>query len=243
MTPKRDDTLSDLARELLAAERSVVEGAPLKERAVARARAAVEASRSSKVGGLHRAWGKVLSLPRVAVPAAALAIAGLAAAGAAMLTEPSASEPPRPALVSTSGPTPDGKRAGEREEAVAAPPPAQPTTVVPAPVPSTTGGPRAAAQAKRSDAASRAGSARQYALELEVLEPARQAIARGNYGAALEAAARHEQSFPSGQLAEERSALKVRALWASGRREEARAAAAAFGRRYPRSGLLSWMRE
>jgi hypothetical protein len=85
--------------------------------------------------------------------------------------------------------------------------------------------------------------ARQYALELAVLEPARSAVARGDYAGALAAVTQHQREFPSGLLAEERSALRVRALWGMGRIAEADAAAAAFRQRYPRSALLAWMRQ
>lgn len=248
MKPKRDDSLSDLARQLLVAERSVVEAEPLKGRALARAREAVETGRLSRAGLRAslggRAWRTIRSAPRVAVSAAALVIAGMAAAAAGILIAPSPEERPRPAIVAPPSPKPVPLPAAESPAPRAAPLsplPRAPVASLRLPAASSSA-PRGAATTKRSETASRSGSARQYALELELLEPARQAIARSNYGAALEAAARHEQSFPSGQLAEERSALRVRALWASGRRAEARAEAERFGKRYPRSGLLAWMR-
>ncbi|MDF3070583.1 MAG: hypothetical protein K0R38_6184 [Polyangiaceae bacterium] len=217
----------------------MVEAEPLKARAAARARATMAA------GPLQRT--RKPRLPRVAVPIAAVVIAGLAAAGAGLILQPpSPDEPARPALVPRPSSVPREGRPGApaprpAEARVALPPP---TSAAPAPSSPVPDAPRREApEAKRNEGASRSGSARQYALELEILEPARQAIARGNYAAALEAVARHEQSFPSGQLAEERSALRVRALWSSGRRAEARAAAAVFASRYPRSGLLAWMRE
>lgn len=253
MTRKRDDSLSELARQLLVAERSVVEAEPLKARALARARDAVEAGRFSSAGLRAslgaRAWHTFQSAPRVAVSAAALAVAGMAAAAAGILMDPSREERSLPALVDAPSRTAGPRPVVEPPEHRAAPPPPpvspplQAPSASPRPPSGSTVAPRAAASTKPRDTAGRTGSARQYALELEVLEPARQAIARGNYGAALEAVARHEQSFPSGQLAEERAALRVRALWASGRRAEARSEAALFGRRYPRSGLLAWIRE
>lgn len=238
---KHEDPLSELARRLLVAERSMVEAEPLKARAVARARATMAA------GPLQRM--RKPRLPRVAVPIAAVVIAGLAAAGAGLILQPpSPDEPARPAVVPRPSSSPREGRPGapapRPAEAWVAPLPATSADVGSAPSASVPDAPRREApEAKRNEGPSRTGSARQYALELEILEPARQAIARGNYAAALEAVARHEQSFPSGQLAEERSALRVRALWSSGRRAEARAAAAVFASRYPRSGLLAWMRE
>jgi TolA-binding protein len=93
-------------------------------------------------------------------------------------------------------------------------------------------------EATRRDAT----SAQTYAIELALLEPARSATVRGSYAEALGAIARHQREFPNGQLAEERSALRVRALWGLGRTAEAEAAAASFRQSYPRSALLAWMR-
>jgi hypothetical protein len=78
----------------------------------------------------------------------------------------------------------------------------------------------------------------QYARELRVLEPARRAFERGDFAAVIEAANQHERMFPSGGLAEERDALRVRALFRQHRESEARRAAAAFRQRFPRSVLL-----
>jgi hypothetical protein len=51
--------------------------------------------------------------------------------------------------------------------------------------------------------------------------------------------AEHGRRFPSGSLAEEREALRVRALSGSGQSDAARRAARAFATRFPRSVLLS----
>jgi outer membrane protein assembly factor BamD (BamD/ComL family) len=83
----------------------------------------------------------------------------------------------------------------------------------------------------------------QYAVELSVLDPARRSIALGDYAGAMGAIARHQREYPRGQLAEEREALRVRALWGTGQKASAESAAAVFRKRYPRSGLLSWMKE
>jgi TolA-binding protein len=81
-----------------------------------------------------------------------------------------------------------------------------------------------------------------YALELKVLQPAREAVARGDFSSALATLAEHERRFPNGQLAEEREALRVQALSGLGRTEEAGRAAAVFRERFPASVLLSRMR-
>jgi hypothetical protein len=77
-----------------------------------------------------------------------------------------------------------------------------------------------------------------YALELGLLQPAYHAVARHDFTSALAAIASHQRRFASGQLAEEREALRVKALLGLGRRAEAKQAAFAFGKRFPRSVLL-----
>jgi hypothetical protein len=203
VTAKRDDSLSELARDLLAAERDGVEPAALKARAMARARAAMNngsasATRLQRSAG-WRAWRDVVAVPRVFIPAAALlALAGLAMAAAAIFS-PSADVELAP---STSSLAPASRKASPTPEAPSSTAhPASPPTEAPAAPGSA--GPKAVT--KKPEPKPLAASARQYAQELELLEPARRALARGDYGAALEAAARHERSFPGGQLAEERS--------------------------------------
>jgi outer membrane protein assembly factor BamD (BamD/ComL family) len=80
-----------------------------------------------------------------------------------------------------------------------------------------------------------------YALELKVLQPARAALARGDFSAALASIAEHRRRFPDGQLSEEREALRVQALSGLGRNEEATRAAAAFRKNFPGSVLISRM--
>jgi hypothetical protein len=82
-----------------------------------------------------------------------------------------------------------------------------------------------------------------YALELALLGPARAALAHGDFASALAAIGKHERRFPSGQLAEEREALRVQALSGLGRANDARQTAAAFRARFPGSILLSRMKE
>jgi hypothetical protein len=84
----------------------------------------------------------------------------------------------------------------------------------------------------------RAVQAEEYERELRILEPARRAFARGDFAAVIAAADEHERMFPSGGLAEERDALRVRALFRQHRDGDARRAAAAFRRRFPHSILL-----
>jgi len=80
--------------------------------------------------------------------------------------------------------------------------------------------------------------AEQYRRELRILEPARRALARGDFAAVVRAADEHERAFPSGGLAEERDALRVRALFRQNHVAEARRAAAAFRKQFPNSAVL-----
>jgi hypothetical protein len=77
-----------------------------------------------------------------------------------------------------------------------------------------------------------------YVIELALLQPAYHAVARRDFTSALAAIAEHQHRFASGQLAEEREALRVKALLGLGRRAEAQSAALAFRERFPRSVLL-----
>lgn len=77
-----------------------------------------------------------------------------------------------------------------------------------------------------------------FAEELRVLQPAQRAVTKRQYGVALTSIAEHARRFPRGQLAEEREALRIRALLGLGRRAEAQQAGADFRRRFPRSLLV-----
>jgi hypothetical protein len=76
-----------------------------------------------------------------------------------------------------------------------------------------------------------------YARELRFLQPAREALARDDFTAALAATSAHERAFPRGRLVEEREALRIVALAGARRGDEARRAAAAFHARFPASLL------
>jgi hypothetical protein len=71
-----------------------------------------------------------------------------------------------------------------------------------------------------------------------LIEQASAAVARGKGEDALTACDAHSRKFPSGQLAEERESLAIRALVLLGRRDEASVRATQFKARYPDS-LLS----
>jgi hypothetical protein len=78
-----------------------------------------------------------------------------------------------------------------------------------------------------------------YAAELALLRRAQAAYGNHDFPTALRLLAEHGRRFPNGRLAEEREALRVRALSGSGRSDAARLAAHSFAVRFPRSVLLS----
>ena len=194
---------------LLESEREIpAVPAGLRARAVARARRAVVAG--ADVAPVPRRAARV-SRPLAA--AGVLVVAALAAATTARRRAPSAGAPT---------PAPVGLEAASR---IAAPAPE--LTVFAAPPP-----PTAPRRPRRALALEEV-----YARELRLLLPARAALARADFAAALAATAAHERQFPRGQLAEEREALRIVALAGARRPSEARAAAAAFHARFPDSLL------
>jgi len=183
-------------------------------RALARARAALATREAAMIVPTHvhsgRRW----------LAAAAAALLASAAVGAAAyeirahLTPPHVAPAARPTPVVAIAP--------------AATPPAvavetQVETQASAPEPPAAAGP-SRAQATRA--------------ELRLLRAARAAVARRDFAGALAPIGEHARKFKNGRLAEEREALRVKALSGLGRTEEARRAAAAFRARFPRSVLL-----
>ena len=73
------------------------------------------------------------------------------------------------------------------------------------------------------------------AEERAVLEMARTALARGDNAAALAAVQKHERTFSSGRLREEREFVAVKALTGLGRSAEAQARGKRFLESYPKS--------
>jgi outer membrane protein assembly factor BamD (BamD/ComL family) len=67
---------------------------------------------------------------------------------------------------------------------------------------------------------------------------ARRAFGLGDYAKALQALQAHFRRFPTSVLAEEREALEIKTLAASGRVAEARSRAARFAARFPQSLFL-----
>ncbi|HEY3256884.1 MAG TPA: hypothetical protein VGJ91_23170 [Polyangiaceae bacterium] len=106
-------------------------------------------------------------------------------------------------------------------------------------------GPAASASAvqpsttRQSPRPSESNAPEPYAGELELLRRAHAAYGSGDFANALRLLAAHGRRFPNGRLAEEREALRVRALSSSGQTDSARRAAQALASRFPRSVLLS----
>jgi hypothetical protein len=78
----------------------------------------------------------------------------------------------------------------------------------------------------------------ELAAERALLDDARQSLATGHPDHALTALERHASKHPAGQLAEERDALRIRALAAAGRADDARRRAGEFKKAHPRSIFL-----
>ncbi len=98
---------------------------------------------------------------------------------------------------------------------------------VPAPI---TGPPPPPTRPRRA-----ASGAEDLAAEVALLRRARAALDDGDPDAALRILGEHAREFPGGQMQEDRQRLRVEALCALGRGEQARAEADAFLQQYPGS--------
>jgi len=137
-----------------------------------------------------------------------------------------------------------GNRTAERAVVAAAEPPrpaaeqAAPQPAKPRPVPAERRAPAPEAPAAEPEAPPVAESAADLKRELAQLRAARAALVAGSATGALSHAEKHATEFPRGQLAEERDALRIQALAALGRHDEALRRADIFRRTYP--GSLMW---
>ncbi len=75
--------------------------------------------------------------------------------------------------------------------------------------------------------------------EVDLLDPAHDALRSRDTARALDLAARHAEIYPSGAMAEEREAIIIEALLQLGHREAAQAGFDRFAARFPRSGYRS----
>jgi hypothetical protein len=241
--------------ELLRAERGAAESdrAPAQARERVRSRvmvsvglaagAAAAGSASGAQAALLKAAPKLLSLPAKLV----LCVAGATAIGLGAHAIHKAAHSPPPAHHARATPS---SVAADVEPAPAAAP--APVVAAPAPVAAAPGPVAAPAPATPAPAAAAAPAAVEpprkpahhsdpdeaLPAERELLEQGRAALGRGDSARALAAVARHQKRFPHGQLAEERESLWIRALVAAGEPDAARARAADFRARYPRSIFL-----
>jgi hypothetical protein len=201
---------------LLAHEREIVPlPATTRARSLARARAAL-----ADASALPASRPVVAQPFRWAVAAAIVCVAGGAAAAVAyQVRARRASTPAVAAVVASPAPAPSFARP-DHDDAPAAAPEASPPT---------------RAMVRPSGALPPTDTAR---IELSLMGQARAAVARGDYAAALTPIAEHTRRFKDGLLAEEREALRVKALAGLGRGREAARAASAFRVRFPRSVLL-----
>lgn len=190
--------------------------APMRERVLARVRSPVASGEGPASPPLHQgdlaAGARVRPLVRFAAAASVLLAAGTVWGIVSLHRAPGdAVSPamPRPQPVSPRDLTP---RAAE-----------------PVPVVRRAAPPRAAPRPVTRDP---------FAVELALLQRAQTDYTRRDLSAALAVLAEHAHRFPKGRLAEEREALRVRALLAAGRTAQAHHVATAFAIEFPRSALL-----
>jgi hypothetical protein len=227
------DKLSPEVRALLDAERDIPEQpSAVRARAIARARAAIQAgiaappvpTGSSRVA-LTMRWAAAIALAfatTAAVGAVTYGVSGHFARGQLPIAAPAVHPAPAVAVPKAPAPPP---------AAISAPiavPIAVPIVPIDESPPSR---PRVFPPPRLSPADA-------VRAELLLLRPARAAVAREDFAAALPPIAEHARRFRDGRLAEEREALRVKALVGLGRADEARRAAAAFRAHFPHSVLL-----
>lgn len=218
-------SLAPDVRALLERERAVpAVPSSVRARAMARARAALVAGRVTAPSGFpaaprHR-WGVTIALACAASVAVGATAYQLGAHRPAATSNAPAASNAHAVTTRSTNPAIAASSATEAPAIVA--PPAAEAPATPAPMGKT---PRSSRAEPGPD-------------ELRLLRQARVAVARHDFAAALSPIAEHARRFREGRLAEEREALRVRALSGLGRSADARHAADAFEARFPRSVLL-----
>ena len=210
--------LLDRERELPAVPSSV------RARAIARARAALVAGRFTAPSGFgapprHR-WGLTIALACAASVAAAATAYEIGSSRRSAATD----RPAASVVHAVTKPAPPTMPAPQvsAPSALEAPPADRERSSTPAP----------------PSKSLRSSQAEPGPDELRLLRQARAAVARQDFAGALSPIAEHARRFKYGRLAEEREALRVRALSGLGRTDDARRAADAFETHFPRSVLL-----
>jgi len=228
-----DDGLSSAARSALAALRAEDDlPADARARMWARLAAAQASAPEVEVKAARRGWttGVVVGLALAASVALALVSLGRGAQEVAVVPRADA------AIYGNGSAMPQPVRAAQ-------PPVVTPgvATVIVAPEPALQASQVAAPMRERREPVDRKqpvpSDTSTLAAETALLQRAQTALAAGDPGAALARIDEHRESFADGVLARERDALRVTALCDAGRREDSRAAAAAFVRRHPASML------
>ncbi len=241
---------------LLSAERDA-SGAPDEARARVRTRVLTSigvvgaATGVGSASGSHTAMQGARLLPKLfsSLPAKLVVAAlGVTAAGVGVhvALHPSVTTAPQPPKISAPAEAPSfgSVTPPEKNPGTAAAP--EKTSTAPAPPVAAPNGDETSAGARatknspvRNPTAARSDDDEDHlSAERALLEPGREALARGDFARALAAAERHAHRFPRGQLVEERESLRVRALAAGGRADEAARRAAEFRERFPRSIFL-----
>jgi hypothetical protein len=223
-----DEPFDAAVQDLLAAERSRPEdGGELGDRVFERLAVSIGTGvvAAGAVAGASRAMS--LTTSKIAVIVLSSFGAGI---GVGVLGHATLAERPAPTAIATS--------AARSEPApvpvTAAPPSITSTRTVDAQPPIATSAPvRAAVSARPAPSSSDKDD--RLARERAWIDQARMALVRGSARDALVALDAHAREFPSGRMTEEREALGVHALAASGQTDQARARADAFRTRWPAS--------
>jgi hypothetical protein len=181
-----------------------------------------------------------LGLMATAAKAAGVAAVVGAAAGAGWFATKALGSAPA-ATVNVSSATP-GAPSARRSAPSAAP---KQDTAEPEPAPTARPSPRPSLGAPRPSVQPESRepeSIDQLRLETEGLKAIQQAVRAGDPGRALVLIDEQNGRYPGGLLGEERAAARVLALCQSGQTERARAEAAQFERRWPKSALVARVR-
>jgi hypothetical protein len=227
---------------LLAVEREIVpEPDQLRERAVDRARASLPRS----------VWARsrtqvVRRLSVATAVAAAVALVALCAAAyeaGYRFKIQSSSVPATPPAVAPLVVVEPPVQLKQAEVQADEPEPASEPAWKPSSEPSWTTPDPAPVRAAKARPPKPAAEAQAYAMELLLLQPALEAVARRDFATSLSAITAHQRRFPAGQLAEEREGLRVKTLLGLGRIPEAVHAGALFRERFPHSALLGQIQE
>jgi len=228
----------DVAPWLKAAGDDAPESEAVRRRVVGRARAAVAMGIPRGHARDGRSWRGFS--PGKAAAAIVLSVGLTAAAYEVGYRRSKATEVSAPTVAPPPAPVPAPAEAAPLVEATSELEAVRPVEPPPEPMPPP---PRRPAKSRPLAASAPASLGDAYAAELRLLRPAQTALGRSSFASALALVDEHQRRFPSGHLAEEREALRVKALLGLDRREEARRAAASFRGRFPQSALLARLEE